>query len=109
MYLWILLYDYCAGLPVPPVVTVTTTNYSINNFTTIISWEDQQSSLYYLLNTSTIDSINTTSNMYIIIGEYNAHIRVTVVAVNCAGKSEPVTTDISIGLAYVLLIICNTV
>ena len=89
----------CAGFPLPPKLTVTTTHYSINNFTTIISWEGQDSSLYYLLNTSTMDSINTTSNMYIIIGEYNAHIQVTVVAVNYAGKSKPVTTDISIGLA----------
>ena len=89
-----------AGPSVPPIMTVTTTNYSINNFTTIISWEGQDSSLYYMLNTRTIDSINTTSNMYIIIGEYNAHIQVTVVAVNCAGKSEPVTTNISIGLTH---------
>ena len=41
---------------------------------------------------------NQTSTEICLIAEYNTPLQVTVVAVNCARKSQPVTIDISIGM-----------
>ena len=47
---------------------------------------------------------NQTSTEICLIAEYNTPLQVTVVAVNCAGKSQPVTIDISIGMAISMFI-----
>ena len=57
------------------------------------------SDMYYLINTSSSDMrCNQTSTETCLIAEYNTPLQVAVVAVNCVGKSQPVTTDISVGM-----------
>ena len=45
---------------------------------------------------------NQTSTEICLIAEYNTPLQVTVVAVNCAGKSQLVTIDIYIGMKIML-------
>ena len=52
--------------------------------------------MYYLINTSSSDMrYNETSSKICLIVEYNIPLQVSVVAINCAGKSEEVTITIN--------------
>ena len=52
--------------------------------------------MYYLINTSSsYMRYNETSNNICLIVEYNIPLQVSVVAVNCGGKSEEVTITIN--------------
>jgi hypothetical protein len=77
------------------------TSYSVENFTTCLTWQRQKSDLYYLINTSSGMGYNETSTELCLTVEYNTPLQVSVVAVNCAGESEPMTTDITIGMAMI--------
>ena len=90
---------YHTGPPPPPDVEFIITNYSVENFTTCLTWQSHKSDMYYLINTSRSDMrYNETSTEICLIPEYNTPLQVSVVAVNCAGESEPVTTNISTGM-----------
>ena len=87
------------GPPPPPDVEFIITSYSIENFTTCLTWQSHKSDTYYLINTSRSDMrYNQTSTEICLIAEYNTPLQVSVVTVNCAGRSEPVTVDISTGM-----------
>ena len=89
---------YHTGSPPPPDVKFITSD-SVENFTTCLTWQSHKSDMYYLINTSRSDMrYNETSTEICLIAEYNTPLQVSVVTVNCAGKSESVTTDISIGM-----------
>ena len=91
---------YHTGPPPPPDVEFIITSYSVENFTTCLTWQSHKSDMYYLINTSRSDMrYNETSTEICLIAEYNTPLQVSVVTVNCAGKSEPVTSNISIGMA----------
>ena len=91
---------YHTGPPPPPDVEFIITSYSVENFTTCLTWQSHKSDMYYLINTSKSDlRYNQTSTEICLRAEYNIPLQVSVVTVNCAGKSEPVTSNISIGMA----------
>ena len=46
---------------------------------------------------------NETSTEICLIAEYNTPLQVSVVTVNCAGGSEPVTVNISRGMTIFML------
>ena len=97
---------YHAGPPPPPNVEFIITSYSVENFTTCLTWQSHKSDMYYLINTSRSDMrYNETSTEICLIAEYNTPLQVSVVTVNCAGKSEPVTVDISIGMTNISVMI----
>ena len=86
---------YHVGPPPPPDVKYIT-SYSVENFTTCLTWQSHKSDMYYLINTSRSDMrYNETSTEICLIAEYNTPLQVSVVTVNCAGESEPMTIDIS--------------
>ena len=74
---------------------------SVENFTTCLTWQRQKSDLYYLINISSGIEYNVTSTELCLRAEYNTPLQVSVVAVNCAGESEPMTTDITIGMEMI--------
>ena len=76
-------------------------SHSVVNFTTCLTWQRQKSDLYYLINTSSGIEYNETSTELCLRAEYNTPLQVSVVAVNCAGESEPMTTDITIRMAMI--------
>ena len=89
---------YRAGPPLPPDVEFNITSFSVENFTMCLTWQSQKSDIYYLINTSRADmKYNMTSIEICVTTEYNNPLQISVVAVNCAGKSEPKTIDINIG------------
>ena len=79
---------------------------SVENFTVCLTWQRQDSDLYYLINTISGKKYNVTSTELCLAAEYNTPLHVTVVAVNCAGESEPGTTNITRGL--VMFDLCFT-
>ena len=84
------------GPPPPPDVEFIIASDSVENFTTCLTWQSHKSDMYYLINTSRSDMrYNETSTKICLIAEYNTPLQVSVVTVNCAGESEPVTVDIS--------------
>ena len=85
-----------AGLPLPPNVDISIICDSIEDFTICLTWQRQKSELYYLINTSSGMGYNQTSTELCLTAVYNTPLQVSVVAVNCAGESEPMTTDITI-------------
>ena len=87
------------GLPLHPNVEFDIISNSVENFTVCLTWQRQDSDLYYLINTISGKKYNVTSTELCLRAEYNTPLHVTVVAVNCAGESEPGTTNITIGLA----------
>ena len=89
-----------AGRPLPPDVNISIT-YSIEDFTICLTWHMQKSDLYYLINTGSRMGYNETSTELCLTAEYNTPLQVSVVAVNCAGKSEPMTTDITIRMEMI--------
>ena len=48
---------------------------------------------------------NETSTEICLIAEYNTPLQVSVVTVNCAGRSEPMTINISIGMINISVMI----
>ena len=91
---------YHTGPPPPPDVEFIITSYSVENFTTCLTWQSHKSDMYYLINTSRSDMrYNQTSTEICLRAEYNIPLQISVVTVNCAGKSEPGTFNISIGVA----------
>ncbi|CAI8021296.1 hypothetical protein GBAR_LOCUS12645, partial [Geodia barretti] len=84
------------GSPLSPHVDFNIESHSIVNFTTCFTWQRQKSDLYYLINTSSGREYNETSTELCLRAEYNTPLQVSVVAVNCAGESEPMTTYITI-------------
>ena len=48
---------------------------------------------------------NETSTEICLIAEYSTPLQVSVMTVNCAGRSEPVTIDISIGMTNISVMI----
>ncbi|CAI8044956.1 hypothetical protein GBAR_LOCUS24886, partial [Geodia barretti] len=84
------------GSPLSPHVDFNVESHSVETFTTCLTWQRQKSDLYYLINTSSGIEYNQTSTELCLRAEYNTPLQVSVVAVNCAGESEPVTTDITI-------------
>ena len=91
---------YHTGPPPPPDVEFIITSYSVENFTTCLTWQSHKSDMYYLINTSKSDlKYNQTSTEICLIAEYNTPLQVSVVTVNCAGRSEPGTFNIGIGVA----------
>ena len=95
---------YTGPPPPPSAVEFTITSNSVENFTVCLTWEMGKSDLYYLINTSNSDKgYNEPSNMLCLMTEYNTHLEVSVVAVNCAGKSEPTTTNISMAMINLVL------
>ena len=88
------------GPPPPPDVKFTITGYAVENFTTCLTWQSHKSDMYYLINTTRFNwRYNQTSTEICLIAEYNSPLQVSVVTVNCAGKSQPVTFNIGIGVA----------
>ena len=65
-----------------------------------------KSDLYYLINTSSGIEYNQTSTELCLTAEYNTPLQVSVVAVNCAGRSEPAIANISMGMSMIIL--CDT-
>ena len=89
---------YRAGLPLPPDVEFNITSFSVENITVCLTWQSQKSDIYYLINSSRADmKYNMTSTEICETKEYNTPLQISVVAVNCAGKSESMTIDINIG------------
>ena len=86
------------GLPLRPNVEFDIITDSVENFTGCLTWQRQDSDLYYFINTSSGKKYNVTSTELCLTAEYNTPLHVTVVAVNCAGESEPGTTNITRGL-----------
>ena len=48
---------------------------------------------------------NETSTEICLIAEYNTPLQISVVTVNCAKKSQPVTVDISSGMTNISVMI----
>ena len=90
-----------AGLPLPPYVNVNIVSDSIEEFAICLTWQRQKSDLYYLINTSSGMRYNQTSTELCLTAEYNTPLQVSVVTVNCAGESEPMTTGITIRMAMI--------
>ena len=86
-----------AGPPLCPNVEFDTITDSIANFTVCLTWQRQESDLYYLINRISGMEYTQTTTELCLTAEYNTPLHVTVVAVNCAGESEPGTTNITIG------------
>ena len=86
------------GLPLRPMVNIVMADYYREHFTFVLSWESQISDLYYLVNATGMDLINTTSNTQQFNRVYNTPLEVTVETVNCAGSSKQATIDISRGM-----------
>ena len=86
------------GLPLRPNVEFNIITDSVENFTGCLTWQRQNYDLYYLINTTSGKKYNETSTELCLTAEYNTPLHVTVVAVNCAGESEPGTTNITRGL-----------
>ena len=100
---------YHTGPPPPPDVEFIITSYSVENFTTCLTWQSHTSDMYYLINTSRSDMrYNETSTEICLIAEYNTPLQVSVVTVNCAGESEPVTVDISMCMTNIFVIIFSS-
>ena len=99
---------FCTDPPPSPNVTTMEFSNSVENFTVCLTWEMGKSDLYYLINTSNSDKgYNESSNQLCLMTEYNTHLEVSVVAVNCAGKSEPTTTNISMAMMNLVLYIIS--
>ena len=86
------------GLPLRPNVESDIITDSVENFTVCLTWQRQDSDLYYLINTTSGMEYTQTTTELCLTAEYNTPLHVTVVAVNCAGESEPGTTNITRGL-----------
>ena len=76
-------------------------SHSVENSTICLTWQRQKSDLYYLINTGSAMEYNETSTELCLTAEYNTPLQVSVVAVNCAGESEPMTTDITIRMEII--------
>ena len=87
------------GLPLRPNVEFNIASDSVEHFTVCLTWQRQESDLYYLINTITGMEYTQTTTGLCLTAEYNTPLLVSVVAVNCAGESEPGTTNITRGLA----------
>ena len=86
-----------AGPPLRPNVEFDIITDSMENFTVCLTWQRQNSHLYYLINTISGMEYNQTTTDLCLTAEYNTPLHVTVVVVNCAGESEPGTTNITRG------------
>ena len=68
--------------------------YSIDNFSIIISWESGEDEVvdeYRILT-------NTTTNTTVVLeGVYNIPLEIRVSAINCAGTSAEVTEEVFVG------------
>ena len=87
------------GLPLRPNVESDIITDSIENFTVCLTWQRQDSDLYYLINTISGMEYTQTTTGLCLTAEYITPLLVSVAAVNCAGESEPGMTNITIGLA----------
>ena len=97
------LYIWYAGLPFPPDAKqkLNENGDSVENL--CLTWQRQKSDLYYLINTSSGMEYNETSTELCLTAEYNTPLQVSVVAVNCAGRSEPAIANISMGMSMIIL------
>ena len=96
------LYIWYAGLPFPPKLYEN--GDSVENL--CLTWQRQKSDLYYLINTSSGMRYNETSTELCLEVANETALQLSVVAVNCAGRSEPAIANISMGMSMIIL--CDT-
>ena len=100
------LYIWYAGLPFPPDAKqkFNENGDSVENL--CLTWQRQKYDLYYLINTSSSMKYNETSTELCLEVVNETALQVSVVAVNCAGRSEPAIANISMGMSMIIL--CDT-
>ena len=92
-----------AGPPMPPSITTSTQDYGTETFKILVSWDDQKADYYILsFNISSLNTVNTSMTTFVLIGEYNSPLQITLLAVKCAWISEAATSNVSEGT----LILC---
>ena len=77
-----------------------TRDFSTDNFSIIISWEESGDEVvdeYRILTNTTNQSISTTSTTAVLEGKYNIPLEIRVSATNCAGTSAEVTEKVIVG------------
>ena len=93
-----------AGLPFPPDVKQ---KFSVNRDSVenlCLTWQRQKSDLYYLINISSGMEYNETSTELCLEVVNKTSLQVSVVAVNCAGRSEPAIANISMHMSMTYLV-----
>ena len=89
------------GPPLPPSnVRVQTTDFQTEKFTILLSWDGQEAD-NYTVNIISYSVLTTTVPSLHFEAEYNIPILITLRAVNCAGESEQVTVNVSVGKCIV--------
>ena len=96
------MYIWYAGLPFPPDAKqkFNENGDSVENL--CLTWQRQKSDLYYLINTSSGMEYNETSTELCLDVANETALQVSVVAVNCAGRSEPAIANISMGMSVII-------
>ena len=89
-----------AGLPFPPDVKQ---QFNVNVENLCLTWQRQKSDLHYLINTSSGMEYNETSTELCLEVVNETALQVSVVAVNCAGRSEPAIVNVIMGISMIIL------
>ena len=95
----VLHYILLAGPPMPPSITTSTQDYGTETFKVLVSWDDQRADYYILsFNISNLNTVNTSMTTFVLTGEYNNPLQITLLAVKCSWISEAATSNVREGI-----------
>ena len=87
------------GLPLPPYdASITTNDFTTDNFAIFLSWKGQQDNNHYELSlNTTTETIFSNTTSLTLEGHYNIPLELTLVATNCAGNSRNISLKVHEG------------